>query len=188
MSAFLVEDGTGLTASNSYISVADADDLLEQNPNLESWKSWSEAQREICLRFATSYLDVKYRWYGNVYNPSAPQALQWPRTINYDDKGVEISGGTVPLQVERATVFIALEVAKASSLASGTEDLTASVEASGAIKAFQIETLAITFDRGAAKDGGGLLREFMGKRYPEAEQLLHSIGELRNMLDQAENL
>lgn len=94
----------------------------------------------------------------------------------------------MPLQVERATVFIALEVAKASSLASGTEDLTASVEASGAIKAFQIETLAITFDRGAAKDGGGLLREFMGKRYPEAEQLLHSIGELRSMMDQAENL
>ena len=186
--AFVVEDGTGLTNSNSYISVSDADDLLEQNPNLESWKSWSEAQREICLRFATNYLDAKYRWYGDVYNPAAPQALQWPRTINYDDKGVEIPAATVPAQLERAVTFVALEVAKASSLASGTEDLTASIEASGSIKAFQIETLAITFDQGAAKDGGGLLREFMGKRYPEVELTLHSIGELRSMMDLAEVL
>jgi hypothetical protein len=186
--AFVVEDGTGLTNSNSYLSVADADALLEQDPNRESWKSWSAQQREICLRFATSYLDTKYRWYGNVYNPSAPQALQWPRTINYDDKGVEIPAGTIPAQLKRAAVFIALEMAKASSLASGSEDLTASVEASGAIKSFQIETLAITFDQGSAKDGGGILREFLGKRYPQVELILHSIGELQGQLDLAENL
>lgn len=186
--AFVVEDGTGLTNSNSYIAVTAADDLLEQDPDRENWKSWSTQQREVCLRFATSYLDAKYRWYGNVYNPSAPQALQWPRTINYDDKGVEIPAATIPVQLEKATVFIALEVAKASSLSSGSEDLSASIEASGAIKSFQIETLAITFDRGAAREGGGLLREFLGKRFPQVELLLHSIGELRSMMDLVENL
>lgn len=186
--AFVVEDGTGKTDSNSYLAVADADDLLEQDPNRESWKGWSEQQREVCLRFATAYLDEKYRWYGNVYNPSAPQALQWPRTINYDDKGQQITAGTIPTQLKKACAFVALEVAKASSLSSGSEDLTAAVEASGAIKSFQIETLAITFDRGSAKEGGGLMREFMGKRFPQVELLLHSIGELRGMLDLAENL
>lgn len=186
--AFTVEDGTGLTNSNSYLSVAGADTLLEQSPDREPWKCRSDVEREVALRFATAYLDAKYRWYGDIFNPGAPQALQWPRTKNTDDKGQEIAGGTVPLQLERATARIALEVAKASSLSSGAEDLTASIEASGAIKSFQIETLSITFDQGSTATGGGLFREFLGKRFPEVELILHSIGELREMGDLMEAL
>lgn len=185
--AFTVEDGTGLAAANSYISVADADTRLEQHPDRESWKALSTQQREVALRFATAYLDSKYRWFGDTFN-SPTQALQWPRTKNEDDKGEEIAGGTVPDQLERATTAIALEVAKASTLSSGAEDLTAEIEASGAIKSFQIETLAITFDRGAAREGGGLLREFMGKRFPQIELTLASIGMLRGQEDLAEAL
>lgn len=184
--AFVVETGAGLSNSNSYVSVAEADTLLEQDVNRPEWKCLSTQEREVALRFATRWLDVKFRWYGNVFNPTGPQALQWPRTKVIDQFGTILAGGTMPNQLKLATARVALELAKASSLASGAEDLTATVESSGAIKSFQIETLSISFDTGTEE--GSFFRQFVGKRFSEIELLLHSIGELREATDLMEAL
>ena len=63
--ALIVEDGTGVSGAESYISVVDADDYHTNHGNT-SWGSADTTAKEIALRKASEYLDGKYgkRWLG----------------------------------------------------------------------------------------------------------------------------
>lgn len=96
--AFVVEDGTGLTNSNSYAAVADADSYFTDRGNT-AWAALTNDEKQIALIKGTDYLDGTYRFKGT--KSDSAQALQWPRDDVYDDEGNEISG--IPEALKKAT-------------------------------------------------------------------------------------
>ena len=76
---FVVEDGSSKTDSNSYLSVADADQYHENHSGSTTWSGETQANKEKALRLATQYLDIVYgdQWEG--VRSDVDQALDWPR-------------------------------------------------------------------------------------------------------------
>ena len=108
--ALIVEDGTGLANAESYISVADCDALLVSwGRSTSEWEALTEATKEGLLRNSTMYIDSNYagKWSGEVLNST--QALSWPRVNAYKKNGQEVASDSVPVEVERACSFIAVE-------------------------------------------------------------------------------
>jgi len=129
--AITVEDGTGLSDANSYLSVSDADAYWADRANATSpggiaWSSASE--KEGALIEASQYLDSTYSWvwnnpphyiselsgvyyspYPTVYVPlkETTQGLLWPRVNAYDAQTKVWQDG-VPQKVKDATVELAL--------------------------------------------------------------------------------
>jgi hypothetical protein len=117
----IVEDGTGKSDSESYISVADADAYM-QTRGFSIWVNLSELEKEQALRRATDYMQQVYRlrWKGD--RVSSTQALDWPRNfVQYADyafitrNGAQQIGGyfyypadEVPEEVARACAQLAL--------------------------------------------------------------------------------
>lgn len=108
--SLIVEDGTGLSTAESYISVADASTYFS-NRGIATWAALaSDSVREAYLRQATDYMVAVYRdlWEGARYTED--QALDWPRegvvrdswAVGYDE---------VPVEVQRACAELALKVA-----------------------------------------------------------------------------
>ena len=75
-----VEDGTGLSTADSYVSVSDALVYHAAMGNT-AWAAATEGAQEIALRRATQYLDTEYRYRG--IRRTTTQALEWPR-VNYE--------------------------------------------------------------------------------------------------------
>lgn len=71
----IVEDGTGMVDSESYVSVSDCDAYATNN-GLSAWTGVT-AVKEVALRKATRYLDTYYKWRGARVRTT--QALEWPR-------------------------------------------------------------------------------------------------------------
>jgi hypothetical protein len=108
--ALIVEDGTGLANAESYISVLDCDALLIQwGRSSEAWVALDDATKEGLLRNSTMYIDSEYalKFSGEVLNST--QALAWPRSNAYKVNGQSIPSDEVPVEVLRATSFVAVE-------------------------------------------------------------------------------
>lgn len=105
---FVVEDGTGLENSNSFVSVAFANDYFALRTNAV-WAALDNAAKERALILATDFLTDQYQqlWIGNVV--SNLQALPWPRAAGVWDVAI-VSG--VPENLRRATVELALLAAQ----------------------------------------------------------------------------
>lgn len=80
--ALVVEDGTGLTTAEAYVSVADADAYHTAMGNT-GWTG-TDAAKEIALRRAAQYIDTRYTYRGTRVNLN--QALEWPRS-SYETDG-----------------------------------------------------------------------------------------------------
>jgi|15BtaG_2_1085339.scaffolds.fasta_scaffold03962_6 hypothetical protein len=106
--AITVEDGTGLAAADSYLSVADADTYHTKHGASTDWSGASTATKEEALRIATQYLDVVYsrRWIG--VRQVETQSLAWPRWQVVDYDGFTIGDDEVPSQLEDATAELAV--------------------------------------------------------------------------------
>lgn len=96
--ALIVEDGTGKTDAESYISVADATTYFAARGNTVWSGLASDTVREQLLRKATDYMVGRYglRWKGE--RVSEDQALDWPRSCAYAN-GFLIDADAVPLIV-----------------------------------------------------------------------------------------
>ena len=108
--ALIVEDGTGKADAESYISVLDCDALLiKWGRSSDAWEALDEATKEGLLRNSTMYIDATYagKWSGDVLNST--QSLSWPRSNAYKTNGQSIPSDAVPVEVERACSFIAVE-------------------------------------------------------------------------------
>jgi len=104
---FTVEDGTGLTAANSILSVADADQIMENFDDPAAWSAATDAVKENALRQATRYLNYMYVWDG--YKTVTTQGCQWPRYPVYDEDGTLIDSDTIPQRVKEACAYLALQ-------------------------------------------------------------------------------
>lgn len=101
--SLIVDDGTGLSTAESYISVADADTYIAAYKGADAtWDAATDATKEIAARQATQYLDGFYSWKGVTL--TSTQALDWPRTGVYDERDGLIEG--IPTDLENATAEV----------------------------------------------------------------------------------
>lgn len=110
VAAFVVENGTGLAAANSYLSEADADQYHEDYGNPAAWTALTSAQKTEHLVKATRYLDGTYqdRWKGT--RNSRAQGLDWPRNFVQID-GFHLPTTPLPPSLADATAIMALSSA-----------------------------------------------------------------------------
>jgi hypothetical protein len=104
----VVEDGSGLTNADAYVSVGETDTY---NTNFVANSTWQEAgtdEKELAIRKATAYLDNKYRsrWRGRRSNET--QALSWPRAYVVDDDGFGLASDDIPTALKNATAEAAI--------------------------------------------------------------------------------
>lgn len=90
----IFEPGEGLTNSNSYVALVDADAYFADR-NRTAWAAAATAAREGALIRATDYIDSNYR-FGDP--KTATQALMWPQV---DQLGI-------PAALRKAVMELAL--------------------------------------------------------------------------------
>ena len=106
--AIVIEDGSGKSDSEAYISVADATTYFS-NRGVTTWAAIAtDALREAALRKATDYITATYRdrWEGVRYTED--QALDWPRFGVIRDSWAVVYD-EVPVEVARACAELALK-------------------------------------------------------------------------------
>lgn len=111
--ALVVEDGTGKSNANSYLSVADAD-TYQTNRNNTTWTALSTANKEVALIKATDWIEASFkpRWLGYRINNS--MALSWPRYDVVDYDGYVIAADAVPQVIKDVTAIMAYEASQAA--------------------------------------------------------------------------
>ena len=107
--ALVVEDGTGLSNSESYISVTDATSYHAARDNPD-WLLITD--KEAALRKATDYMIQVYRSLWQGYRSITAQALDWPRQSVYNNEYPEeiaIASNIVPVEIKNACAELALK-------------------------------------------------------------------------------
>lgn len=102
----IVEDGTGLTNADSYISVADATTYLTNFGSGDAWSVIDAGTQEILLRKSTRDLDALFSSSYASCLLSTSQALLWPRESFTDANGRTVSG--IPKELGYAVAELAL--------------------------------------------------------------------------------
>lgn len=128
--ALVVEDGTGKSDAESYVSISEVDSYF----SLRGVADWDglpaspspTAAQEAILRKATEYIDSTYAELFKGSRVVSDQALAWPR-YGAEVDGVTLASDALPVALKRATC----EVAK---LIAGGEDVTPVLERGNRIK------------------------------------------------------
>lgn len=127
--SLIVEDGSGKSNSESYISVADADTYHSNRGNTD-WAALTTTVKEQLLRKATEYMVAVYRLRWDGYRYVNTQALDWPRiyvpvrdicSVNAYPEYVDFD--VVPVLVQNACAEFALK-ANAETLLDDQEQVT----------------------------------------------------------------
>ena len=117
VSSLTVEDGTGKTDSDSYISVDNADIYVQDHyGGASTWLDLTEDQKEMYLRRAAQYIDSYYRKKWKGLKATSTQAMEWPRSGVCDASGYEVSSAAVPVAVQEAQVEAAILLQSGYSL------------------------------------------------------------------------
>lgn len=103
--AIVVEDGTGLENSNSYVSVEDANAYFSTRAVTE-WLTKALKDKEAALIKATDYIDQRWGPKLQGYPLTRDQALEFPRLGCYDRYGYLAEG--VPMDIAKAACEYAL--------------------------------------------------------------------------------
>lgn len=131
----IVEDGTGLTDSNSYVSVVFADDYFSAR-GVSEWADLENEAKENALVRATDYIDNIFQWYGQ--KKTSEQALHFPRKNLFDYEGNEIAG--IPNCLRQA-------VCDAAVLSSKGTELFQTSNANGDVVSETIGELSFTYSK-----------------------------------------
>lgn len=101
---FAVEDGTIVVGANSFVAVAEADDIN----SIEPWSTWSVLDaptKQKLLMVATRWMCEKIYWLGQVVE--ADQSLALPRIGLIDRAGNEYLSSIVPAPVRELCARLA---------------------------------------------------------------------------------
>ncbi len=100
-----VEDGTGKSDADAFISLAFADSYHTTYGN-STWTG-ENGDKEAAIRRATVYLSNSLPWEGYRSN-NRDQALAWPRAGVIDGEGIGIDSDEMPIELQNATAEVAL--------------------------------------------------------------------------------
>jgi hypothetical protein len=110
MATLIVENGKGLTDSNSYISLEDATAYHAQRGN-DDWANADESTQTAALITATESLELLYgEQFLGFMVWETQQALLFPRVDFEDNTGRWVFWGTIPQNLAKAQAEIALMV------------------------------------------------------------------------------
>jgi hypothetical protein len=133
---FVVEDGTGLTTANSYVSVSEANDYLIQNNYIyPTWDNLDNGDKQKLLSWASRYLDQKARWNGE--KTVEDSGLRWPRTGVEDVDGNPIEEDEIPYQLRQATIEMTRYLMDGDRSADRGQD---------GLKEVQVDVIKLVFD------------------------------------------
>jgi len=117
------------TTSNTYVTLAFADDYFGAMLEWDEWSAHEEADRSRALVSATRTIDQELRGFGAWYQKydfiDPEQMLMFPRTVDRDDTG----SLEIPDAVEEATCLLALHLLRRKSGMIGPVDPAAMEEA-----------------------------------------------------------
>jgi hypothetical protein len=82
--SLVVEDGTGKSNANSYVSIAEADAYF-LDANISEWAALTSAQKTAFLIKGTEYMEGYYGPAYAGYRLTGSQSLGWPRKCGYYD-------------------------------------------------------------------------------------------------------
>ena len=129
----IVEDGTGKTDANSYVTVDFANDYFSVR-GVSDWNIDTEKKEQLLIK-ATDFIDNIYQWLGKKEFES--QALRFPRVDLRDYEGAEIKG--IPLCLKQAVCDAAL--------INMSSELFQTQEANGDVVSEKIGELAFTYSK-----------------------------------------
>lgn len=133
---FVVEDGTGIPAANSYVTVAEADDYLAANIHVApTWNALTTLEKQSLLVWGSRYLDQRAIWNGTKTVESS--GLRWPRTGVYDIDENLIPANTIPPALKYATIEMARYLI--------TDDRSTERGQDG-LKELQVDVIKLVFD------------------------------------------
>ena len=124
--ALTVENGTGLTNAEAYISVADANSYHNLRGNT-TWLTITTQEAEEALRRATDYMQQVYNGLWDGYRTNETQGLDWPRKFVTDADNYSrayIPSNVIPTDIKNACAELAWKAAQGELLA----DLTQAVK------------------------------------------------------------
>lgn len=140
---FTVEDGTGLSAANSYVSVADADDYFTPDLNFATaWAALTTQQKQHSLAWASRLLDQKTDWRG--VRVDEDSGLRWPRSYVQDRDDQLVADNVVPRPVKDATCELAKYLQE--------NDLTTGADVDN-IRKVVVDVIEIEFQEGTSQTG-----------------------------------
>lgn len=106
--AIVVEDGTGKTDANAFISIAYFKAYCDARGH--DYSAYSDTLIEQGIVRATAFMSDSYKWAGErIKGRSAiggGQGLAWPRWDVVDDDGYSVPADSVPDEIERATAEV----------------------------------------------------------------------------------
>jgi len=100
--ALIVEDGSGVTDADSYVTLAYADAyILAMGYTTPDWSALTDAQKESCILRAMSFIEAL-----NYKGTKADQdySLEWPRVGVIDRNGYALDNDFIPEQLKKALV------------------------------------------------------------------------------------
>lgn len=104
----IVEDGTGVTGANSYISRAHADAFFEIYAFNAEWIAATTTVKDAALVQAAMILDRQFVWNGKRSAPST-QEMQWPR-MQVSEPDRQVPSNDIPKAIREANSLIALAI------------------------------------------------------------------------------
>jgi len=114
----IVEDGTGITTANSYLTALEADDILCVNPTSYAlWTALTPTEKDTYLVWASGYIDDYVQWNG--YKTVENSGLRWPRCGVYDRDSILIGENDIPDQLKQAVAEISIFLIGSAAAASG---------------------------------------------------------------------
>jgi len=132
----IVEDGTGVTGANSYVSIATIDAWIETNPHDSTWSGLIDAQKNGYAVMACRVLNEQIDWDG--WQIDDNQALDLPRSGMTDKNGNFIDNNEIPFEVQNAQCDLARLLA--------ISDRTADPDTAG-FKEITIDTIRLVIDK-----------------------------------------
>tara|TARA_R110000824_G_scaffold20947_9_gene78611 strand:+ start:1947 stop:2495 length:549 start_codon:yes stop_codon:yes gene_type:complete len=181
--AFIVEDGTGKSNANSYLTTADADSYIEDyTRNNSTWSGSSTAQKQGYIKEATQSLDLI--WGGRFVGVKLDvnQALSFPRFGGYDREGYQLATDVVPKLIKSATAELAFKhalIGGADETTGDSSKMIPDIEDGGMISE---ESVSVGSIKSSTKYEGGK-RET--KWYRKVELILRSLLVPRGSINRA---
>lgn len=134
----IVEDGTGLSTSNSYLSLVDLKQYFD-NFGYDYSTSTDDELSQYLIR-STRVIDSAYidYWISNGTRKNEDQALMWPRIGAVYVDGYLVDNDSVPPEIENGTAEYVNAIISGDTI-QGTESSTG-IKKSEAVKVDVIET------------------------------------------------
>lgn len=136
--ALVVEDGTGLSGANAFVSVATVATYAAEIGNT-AWAAAATDDKEAAIVRATAYLrnEARYKWRGT--KQTYAQRLPWPRSGAVEHRGLAVPESTVPQRVIDACCELAIRELATPGV------LQPDQARGGAIKSESVGAISVTY-------------------------------------------